>query len=157
MNHSLRKFLLGCVISTASLLTACGGGGSSDTSTPNPPQGSMRVFLTDAPACGFDAVNITVSKVRVHQSASANENDAGWADITLNPPRKINLLNLVNGTLEDLGLTPLPAGHYTQLRLVLVANSTATPLANSVVVTGGIETAIDTPSAVQSGIKLTKL
>ena len=157
MNNALQKFLLGCAISAASLLTACGGGGSgsSDISTPVPPQGTMHVSLTDAPACGFDAVNITVSKVRVHQSASANENDAGWADITLNPPRKINLLNLVNGTLEDLGQTPLAVGHYTQLRLVLVANSTATPLANSVVVTGGVETAIDTPSAVQSGIKLT--
>src|SRR5262245_3413861 len=53
--------------------------------------GAASVSLTDAPACGFDAVNVTVSTVRIHQSSSADEKDAGWTDITLNPPRKINL------------------------------------------------------------------
>ena len=48
---------------------------------------------------------------------------------------------------------PLAAGHYTQVRLVLDANSTL-GLSNSVVPTGGAETALVTPSAVQSGIKL---
>ncbi|MBU1663761.1 DUF4382 domain-containing protein, partial [Patescibacteria group bacterium] len=108
-----------------------------------------------APAGGFTAVNVTISKVRVHQSNSASENDAGWTDITLNPARKINLLNLTNGVLEDLGQTSLSAGHYTQLRLVLAANS-GTNLANSVVLASDptTEIALDTPSAVQSGIKL---
>jgi hypothetical protein len=55
--------------------------------------------------------------------------------------------------LESLGQTALPAGHYSQLRLVLDAN-TGTGLANSVVPSGGSETTLDTPSAVQSGIKL---
>jgi hypothetical protein len=109
------------------------------------------VALTDAPACGFDAVNVTVNKVRVN--ASASESDADWTDITLNPARKINLLNLTNGALETLGQASLPAGHYSQLRLVLDAN-TATGLSNSVVPTGGTEQSLVTPSAVQSGIKL---
>jgi hypothetical protein len=56
--------------------------------------------------------------------------------------------------LEDLGQTALPAGTYTQLRLVLAANDAAHPLANSVVPSGGSETALTTPSAQQSGIKL---
>ncbi len=130
-------------------LAACGGGG-----TPAP--GTLGVALTDAPACGYDAVNVTVKQVRVHQSASAGESDAGWADITLSPARKINLLNLTNGTLEPLGVTPLAAGHYTQLRLVLDAN-TGSGMANSVVLTADTtktEISLDTPSAVQSGIKL---
>jgi hypothetical protein len=114
----------------------------------------LKVSLTDAPSGGFDEVNVTVSKVRVHQSASASENDAGWTDITLSPARKINLLNLTNGALEELGETPLAAGHYTQLRLVLVPNS-GVPFANSVVLSGTTtEIALDTPSGVQSGIKL---
>ena len=79
--------------------------------------------LSDAPACGFNAVNVTVVKVRVHQSSPASNNDAGWTDITLNPARKINLLNLTNGVLDNLGETPLAAGHYTQLRLVLDPNT----------------------------------
>jgi hypothetical protein len=120
--------------------------------------------MTDAPACGFDEVNVTVSKVRVHQSDSASDNAVGWTDITLNPARKINLLNLNNPTLsnlalESLGETLLEAGHYTQLRLVLVPNSNNPnpPFANSVVLSGpppSTEIPLDTPSGIQSGIKL---
>lgn len=123
--------------------------------------GTASVSLTDAPACGFDAVNVTVSKVRIHQSDSASDNAAGWTEIPLNPPRKINLLDLNDPTqpnfaLEHLGEAPLPAGHYTQLRLVLVPNRNPNPpLENSVVLSGTTtEVPLDTPSAVQSGIKL---
>lgn len=133
----------------AALVAGCGGGGGDGASAP----GTLGVSLTDAPACGFDAVNVTVHKVRVHKSSTASDSDGGWTDITLNPARKINLLNLTNGVLEPLGETPLAAGHYSQLRLVLDPN-TAVGLANSVVPTGGSETALVTPSAVQSGIKL---
>jgi len=130
---------------SAVLMAACGG---SDT---NPGTGTLGVSLTDAPACGFDAVNVTVSKVRVHSSSSAGEGDVGWIDIPVN--RKVNLLHLSNGVLDKLGQAPLAAGHYTQVRLVLDPNS-ALGLANSVVPAGGTETALVTPSAVQSGIKL---
>ena len=136
----------------AGLAAGCGGGGGGGGDVATAP-GTLAVSLTDAPACGFDAVNVTVIKVRTHQSSSASDTDAGWTDITLSPARKINLLNLSNGVLENLGETPLAAGHYTQLRLVLDPN-TAVGLANSVVPTGGVETALVTPSAVQSGIKL---
>jgi hypothetical protein len=138
----------------ATTLVACGGGGGSSTPTSTASTGTLSVALTDAPACGFDAVNVTVNKIRVNASASASETDAGWTDITLNPAKKINLLNLTNGVLESLGQTELSAGHYSQLRLVLDAN-TGTGLANSVVPTGGTEQTLTTPSAVQSGIKLT--
>ena len=132
-------------------ISGCGGGGDSNSQSGN---GTLKVSLTDAPSGSYDAVNVTVSKVRVHQSASATESDAGWTDITLSPAKKINLLNLTNGALEELGETPLAAGHYTQLRLVLVPNTVA-PLANSVVLSGTTtEIALDTPSGVQSGIKL---
>ncbi len=135
----------------AVLVAGCGGGGGGGDAAPTP--GTLGVSLTDAPACGYDAVNVTVVKVRVHQSSSASDTDAGWTDITLNPARKINLLSLTNGVLNNLGETPLTAGHYTQLRLVLDPN-TAVGLTNSVVPSGGVETALVTPSAVQSGIKL---
>ncbi len=134
-------------LSMVILIASCSGGNSSAP-------GTLGVSLTDASADGFDAVYVTVSKVRVHQSASASDTDSGWTDITLNPPRKINLLNLANCVLESLGQTPLPAGHYTQLRLVLLMN-TGTSTANSVVLTGAsTEIPLKTPSAVQSGIKL---
>jgi len=136
----------------AVFIAGCGGGGGSGGGAATAP-GTLGVSMTDAPACGFDAVNVTVIKVRAHQSSSATDTDAGWTDITLNPARKINLLSLTNGVLDSLGETPLAAGHYTQLRLVLDPN-TAAGLSNSVVPSGGVETPLITPSAVQSGIKL---
>jgi hypothetical protein len=146
--------LAGSALAAASLV-ACGGGGGSTAPTQPPVStlGTLSVSLTDAPACGFDAVNVTVSKVRVNKSGTASETDAGWTDITLSPARKINLLNLTNGALEALGQTSLEAGHYTQLRLVLDPNTNGT--ANTVLPSGKTtEVALDTPSAVQSGIKL---
>ncbi|MGN6390097.1 MAG: DUF4382 domain-containing protein [Burkholderiaceae bacterium] len=146
--HSLRLPSLAAA-SSALLLAACGGGGGS-TGT-----GTLGVSMTDAPACGYQAVYVTVAKVRVHQSENAGENDAGWSEIALNPARRVNLLDLTNGALEDLGQTALPAGHYTQLRLVLDPND-GTGLANAVVLDDGSATVepLVTPSAVQSGIKL---
>lgn len=133
-------------------LTACGGGGDGGTSPGVATSGTLRLALTDAPACGFDAVNVTVQKVRVHQSNTANDDDAGWSEVVLSPARKINLLNLRNGVLDELGQTPLPTGRYTQMRMVLAEN-TGNMLANSVVPTGGTEVALKTPSGQQSGVK----
>ncbi|MCA1246782.1 DUF4382 domain-containing protein [Massilia sp. MS-15] len=147
---SPRFALMGATALSAIALSACGGGGGSDApATPVSTMGTLAVSLTDAPACGFDAVNVTVSKLRVHRSEGASDLDAGWTDITLNPAKKINLLNLTNGVLEGLGQTSLEAGRYTQLRLVLDANG------NTVVPTvGKTEQPLETPSAVASGIKL---
>ena len=158
MNTTFTRFgLATTTIFAAAALVACGGGGggySAPAPAPAPSMGTLSASLTDAPACGFDAVNVTVSKVRVHTSATAADTDAGWTDITLAPARKINLLNLTNGTLDLLGTTALAAGHYTQVRLVLDAN-TGSALANSVIPTGTTtEQSLDTPSAVTSGLKL---
>jgi len=148
-----RLALLGATALSAAVLSACGGGGGSDAAptTPASTMGTLAVSMTDAPACGFDAVNVTVSKVRVHRSEGASDLDAGWTDITLSPAKKINLLDLTNGVLEALGQTSLEAGRYTQLRLVLGSNAGA----NTVVPTiGKTEQPLETPSGIQSGIKL---
>ena len=131
-------------------LAACGGGGSGGPVTES---GTLRLALTDAPSCGYDAVNITVEKVRVHQSSTANDSDNGWSEIVLAPARRINLLNLTNGILDELGQISLPTGKYTQLRMILADNTTANPLANSVKPTGAAEVALKTPSGQQSGVK----
>ncbi len=141
-------------------MASCSGSSSTSLSSSNAAPGTLGILLTDAPNSDFDAVYVTVSKVRVHQSASASENDPGWSEITIQPKR-INLLDLANGVLWELGVTSLPAGHYTQLRLVLIPNTqntgTSTDIANSVVVSSGTTTTeipLITPSAVQNGIKL---
>jgi hypothetical protein len=138
------------VLFLGTLLTACGGGGGGGTAD----MGTLRVALTDAPSCGYDHVYTTVSKVSVHTSAAAGENDAGWTDLTLSPPRRIDLLALTNGVLEELGTMPLPAGNYSQVRLVLAANDGSATPANAVQPTGGALVPLNTPSAQQSGLKL---
>jgi hypothetical protein len=157
MNQKFNRLglMTGAALAVATL-AACGGGGGSPAPAPAPApsMGTLGVSLTDAPACGFDAVNVTVSKVRIHQDGAAADTASGWSEIVLSPAKKINLLNLTNGVLEALGTTSLPAGKYTQMRLVLDANGGA-GMANTVVPTGTTtEKTLDTPSAVQSGIKL---
>lgn len=128
------------------LLAGCGGGASGDGS------GTLRLAMTDAPACGYDHVYVTVTRIRVHQSASATgaPNEAGWAELII-PPQRIDLLSLTNGVLQELGSLPLPAGSYQQIRLVL----SDAAMANALVTSGSnTEIALTTPSAQQSGYKL---
>jgi hypothetical protein len=136
----------------AAALVACGGGGGGTASTA--PDASLRMAMTDAPSCGYDHVWVTVTKVGVNMSASAQDSDSGWTDITLASPKRIDLLGLTNGVLEELGQTPLKSGSYNQIRLVLAANDGTTPIQNAVQPTGGAETALTTPSGQQSGLKL---
>jgi hypothetical protein len=149
-----RWFLAG-VAALAAGLVGCGGGGSGGGigGTGTSP-GTLRLAITDAPACGYDAVHVTIDRIRVNQNANAGDVDSGWSEIVLSPAKRVELLSLSNGVLEELGQTALPAGKYTQLRLVLAPNDAADPLANSVTPTGGAETALTTPSAQQSGLKL---
>lgn len=138
-------------LAVAALVVACGGGGGA-------PTGTMRLSLTDSPACGYDNVFVTVEKVRVHQSGGANDNDSGWSEVVLPAAQRVDLLTLTNGTLLPLGQAELPAGTYTQMRLVLgdkpPAGSPNGTLANSIKPTGGAETELTTPSGQQSGLKM---
>lgn len=145
----------GLVLAAALFAYGCGGGGGSGDGAggTGTDTGTLRVSLTDAPACGYESVNVTVTRVRVHQSAAAQDGQAGWSEIVVDPPRKLDLLSLSNGVLYELGQVALPAGSYQQIRLVLADNASV-PLANTVVPTGGAESPLDTPSAQQSGIKL---
>jgi hypothetical protein len=139
----------GSLIASAAVVAACGGGGGDGGGT-----GTLGVSLTDAPACGYDNVWVTVTKVRVHKADGASDEDAGWSEVLVDggTGRRIDLLSLQNGVLADLGQTALPEGHYTQVRLVLSEAQGA----NQITLTGGDGTPIslDTPSAQQSGLKL---
>ncbi len=148
------RCILSALMSFAALtLVSCGGGGGGGISGTGAAMGTLHLSIGDAPSCGYDAVNITVQKVRVHQSSAAADGDAGWSEIVLAPAKRVDLLALTNGVLAELGQTQLPAGKYTQLRLVLAANDATHPFANSVVPSGGSEVALTTPSGQQSGIK----
>lgn len=98
---------------------------------------AVSFHLTDAPGA-YDAVNVDIRQVVVIT-------DQG--EITLTPVKAgvYNLLEFSNGLDVLLCQSDLPAGHISQIRLVLGSN-------NSVVVDGQ-SYPLETPSAQQSGLK----
>ena len=136
-------------------LPACGGGDPAASDARATPQsggiggsGRMSASLVDAPACGFDAVNVTVLALRFHRSASARPGDAGWIDMPLAQATRVDLLALTGGAALPIGSLEVPPGRYEQMRLVLQPNDAASPLADSVVPAGsGTESPLATPAA----------
>lgn len=149
MNRGLRRCLLALTgVGAAVLLAACGGGGSS-SSGPTP-TGMLQMSVTDAPAC-YDHVIVNVAKLRVHMSDDTKTGDADpeWRDIVpANAPVQIDLVNLTNGQLKDLGNATVPAGAYRQIRLVLASTG------NTVTPVGGTAQPLTTPSGQESGLKI---
>lgn len=141
------------VLGATAALAACGGGGGGGEVAGG--EGTLRVALTDAPSC-YENVFVTVEKVRVHQSSTAGDAEGGWHELAISPARRIDLVTLTNGVLEELGSMSLAPGRYSQVRLVLAENAASGGgvLANAVKPIGGQETALATPSAMQSGLKL---
>ena len=104
-------------------------------------------------ACGLDAVNVTVTKLRFHMSATAVAGDAGWTEIALQTPRRINIAQLNNGAVSALGTAALLPGHYAQARVVLDQNA-ANGTVNSVIA-AGTEQALLTQTAANDGVAIT--
>jgi Domain of unknown function (DUF4382) len=136
------------------ILASCGGGSATFSSG----NGTIVVVITDAPAEDFSQINVTISGVRVHTSADAGTGDAGWHELTLATPVKVDLLSLQGGILQELGQLPLGAGHYQQIRLLLVPNEGDSPLNNSVVPVAGPDAGIELPLGTRAedmnGIKI---
>lgn len=148
--------LLPLMLLTTTLLVSggCSGNGDNEVAGPTPggdsdpsAMSTLRVFLTDKPAEEYLAVNVTVAGIRVHQSSSIGELEAGWVELPMAAAMPVDLLTLRNGVLLELGQTPLPAGHYQQIRLELEPNAGAEPPFNQSVVTAdGVTHALEAPS-----------
>jgi hypothetical protein len=89
-------------------LTACGGSGGSGGST-----GTLSTSLTDSSTDMYQAVYVTIARVEVH-----HDGDGSWETVA-EPNKTYNLLDLVNGVRETLGIATLATGHYTQMRLII--------------------------------------
>jgi hypothetical protein len=107
-------------------LGACSSGGGTTTSSggsggsgPSGGSGTLTVNLTDSPFSDARAVLVTFSEVQVHHSGS------GWVTVPFsggNSSRTCDLMKLV-GAQDVLGTGSLPAGHYTQIRLVVTQST----------------------------------
>ncbi|MGH7724807.1 MAG: DUF4382 domain-containing protein [Candidatus Eiseniibacteriota bacterium] len=153
----------------AFVLVSCSGNPSS------PGMGRVSILLTDAPG-DFEAVNLVVREVSVHRIGTAefdddedgddgeddgtesDTTDTDTTDIDLPDPRPggwevltdeeqtFDLLALRNGVTTTLGTALVPAGRYTQIRLLLGEGSN--------VVVDGVTHPLVIPSGLQTGLKL---
>lgn len=138
------------------IVTACGSGNGGDT-------GTLSLSLTDASDNQFLAVYVTIAEIQVHQNGSAGNNDGGWITVA-NPEKTYNLLELVNGVREELGIATLETGHYSQMRLILGTQaddginilSQAHPFANYLIDSENEVHELKVPSGFQTGIKIVK-
>jgi hypothetical protein len=152
----LRRACQTGLLALVAVFAGCGGGDSGSSGGPTSSElGQLAIRLTDSQNCDYRSVWVTVEQVRIHQSALADDGAAGWSILNLSPARRVDLLTLKNGVFVDLGTLPLPAGNYSQVRLVLAANAAGLPpFANQLDLADGSTVALKTPSAQQSGLKL---
>ncbi len=126
----------------AGLLLLAALAGCSNDKTTTSGMGTVRMFVTDAPAA-VNAVNLDVIQVEVHTSSP--DTVQGWSTISTDSVR-VDLIALQNGVLRALTTATLPAGVYDQVRLKLGAGST--------VVVDGVTHPLVVPSGQTSGVKV---
>ena len=99
--------------------TSSGGGGTAGAPGTNGANGTLTINLTDSPFNDAKAVLVTFSEVQVHHTSN------GWITVpfTTGPSRTCDLKKLVGGANDVLGTGSLPAGHYTQIRLVVTQSN----------------------------------
>lgn len=139
--------VLVAVLSTAFFLTACSSSSNPDASGIDPKKEyNLSVKLTDKPMMSLQAVMVTISAVRVHQSSSAGIGEAGWREIPVTAGMPVDLMQLRNGVVQELCREQLEPGTYQQVRLQLVPNEgMEPPYRNSVTMMDGTVQPIDVP------------
>jgi len=172
MKFSIYKLFQSIAVLLAlSFLAACGSSSSSSSNG----TGTLSLSLTDATLYDYQAVYVTIDQVSVHLGATETggvtdtellegDDDGGEWLVVDDTLRTVNLLELVNGVLLQLGMAEMDAGHYTQLRLRLSDTPDASrnifgaphDFANYIIDENDEPHALKVPSGMQSGIKLVK-
>lgn len=116
----------------------------SDDDDLNAETARVTVRMTDAPG-DYDAVFVDVADVMIKADGTTGEEE-GWTSLGNVQTGVYDLLELTGGVTQLLAEAEIPAGHYSQIRLVLGNN-------NSVIYNGESQS-LSTPSAQQSGLKL---
>lgn len=153
---SFRQVAVTIIAMTAgmALLASCGGGGGGTATT-----GTLKVAITDAPKDDLAQLVIAIKEVRVVPAGKENAADSDPALPVLasySTPKVIDVMKL-QFLQEPLGEITLPAGTYSQIRLILEPNPAgqAQPV-NYVTLKTAPDNriALKTPSGQQSGLKI---
>ncbi|TGU71643.1 DUF4382 domain-containing protein [Geomonas terrae] len=153
---SYRYLLIALCTVTAALLYlgGCGGGGSSSTS-----KGTLKLAITDRQSEEFQNLFISIREIRLvpagHENAADND-PALPVFASYTTARSVDVMQL-RFSQETLGDLTLPAGTYSQIRLILDPNpgGNQDPV-NYLVLASDPNTKIPltTPSGQQSGLKI---
>lgn len=112
---NIRYLSLLCMIILFLISVTVNCGGDDDKDTVAETTGTLYIGLTDASTGSYDAVYVTIEEISIHRG----DTDEDVWDIVSTPNKTYNLLELVNGVIENLGAVKLVAGHYTQIILLL--------------------------------------
>lgn len=142
-----------CAITAAVMyLGGCGGGGSANT-------GTLKLSITDKQSDDFQSVVLAISEIRVVPAGheNADDNDSGLPVLAkFDTPKVVDVMEL-QFIQQALGEVVLPAGRYSQIRLILAANPNGNqdPV-NYLTLKSDPNTkiALTTPSGQQSGLKV---
>jgi hypothetical protein len=110
---------------------------------------TLAKTLAGSDLTGATNIWLTIKEVQVHTTGNS------WQTVA-QPNARFDFLTLVNGLTKPLELFPLPAGKYTQIRLILAEQDTTSgevpAFANEVVI-NGTSYPVVVPSGTQTGIK----
>ncbi|MHB8997107.1 MAG: DUF4382 domain-containing protein [Armatimonadota bacterium] len=147
-----RHTLLGMLLLAGLALTIAGCGGGND----DPQTGTLKVGITDQAIQGVESVVLAISEVRVVGVGNENGGTSSLPRIvTFNPARVIDVMDL-QFEQQLLGEAVIPAGDYSQVRLVLAPNVSGQEPVNYVTyaVNPTQRVALHTPSGQESGLKV---
>ncbi|PNX53502.1 MAG: hypothetical protein BV458_04115 [Thermoplasmata archaeon M9B2D] len=113
-DEKMKKILLIGIVTTAVIATMLSGCMQNET-------GTLVLQITDAPGdLNITHANVTISRVEVHKNVEGEENiTAYWYTVVnYNESKTFDLIEIMD-VKEFLGSEELPAGIYTQIRLII--------------------------------------
>lgn len=124
--------VFGGLLIAFAVVTAC----TSNIAVTGSGMSSVNVMLSDPATCAtpngpFSHAFVTITDVQANVSATAENTDSGWVDLTpglSKAPKQVDLLGQANDGcfLASLGdSAQLQAGTYQQIRVILASNSAA--------------------------------
>jgi hypothetical protein len=81
--------------------------------------GTLTVSVTDDALSDFQSLNITFGEITVHTTSALTTNP--WVTLKI-AESTVDLTKLTNNLSDIVGLSKIPAGKYTQLRILVVSS-----------------------------------